>query len=256
MLKTRLIAVIIVRDGQVVQSVQFKHTNVIHSDAFHAIEAFNRWAVDEIIFLDVSREDRGREQFTQIVEHVSRTCFVPLSVGGWIRSEDDAVKLLASGADKLVVNTLLHSNPALVSALVQRFGTQCIVASIDFTHTESVGPRVCVDRGREIINHSPLDWARHAEQLGVGEIMLNCIERDGARKGYDLDVLSDVCSGVNVPVIAFGGVFRWKHLVAGVEAGASAVAAANIFHYTEHSTKHAKRHMRDQGILVRNEGVL
>ena len=256
MLKTRLIAVIIVRDGQVVQSVRFKHTNVIHYDAFHAIETFNRWSVDEIVFLNVSRTDAGREQFREIVEHVSKTCFVPLSVGGWVTSEEYAASLLSSGADKIVINTLLHSDPELVQKLVARFGTQCMVGSIDFTQTEGVGPRVCVDRGQEVINATPVEWALFAQELGVGEIFLNCIERDGARKGFDLPVLGEVCNAVTIPVIAFGGVFRWKHLVEGVNAGASAVAAANIFHYTEHSTKHAKRHMADHGVLVRNEGVL
>jgi len=256
MLKTRLIAVIILRDGQVVQSVKFKHTNVIHYDAFHAIETFNRWSVDEIVFLDVSREDKGRQLFTDIVQHVSKTCFVPLAVGGWIRNEDQAQQLLAKGADKLVVNSILHDDPDLVTRLSARFGKQCIVGSMDYTHTECSGARVCIDRARHVTNHDPVAWARHAESLGVGEIMLNCVERDGNRKGYDLSMIKAVSENISIPLIAFGGVFRWKHLVEGAQAGASAVAAANIFHYTEHSTKHAKRHMADHGILVRQEGLI
>jgi len=255
MLKTRLIAVIILRDGQVVQSVQFKHTNVIHYDAFHAIETFNRWSVDEIIFLNVSRSDDGKAQFLDIVRKVSETCFVPLAVGGWVTDESYAKSLLASGADKIVVNTLLHNNPGLVARLAEKFGTQCIVSSIDFSRTET-GSRVCIDRSGIVINKHPREWACYAESMGVGEIMLNCVENDGNRKGYALDELRAVCDSVSIPVIAFGGVFRWKHLVEGVEAGASAVAAANIFHYTEHSTKHAKRFMADKGVLVRKEGVI
>ncbi len=255
MLKKRLIAVIILRDGQVVQSVQFKHTNVIHYDAFHAIETFNRWSVDEIIFLNVSRDKKGTEQFVEIVEKVSQTCFVPLAVGGWIEDEDYARRLISSGADKLVLNSAFHDRPELVSTLAARFGTQCIVSSIDFS-LEDNGPKVCIDRGRQCLDSHPLEWAKHVEQLGAGEIMLNCIQHDGKRRGYALDVLQQVANAVSIPLIAFGGVFRWKHFVEGIEAGADAVAAANIFHYTEHSTKHAKRFMADHGIAVRKEGVI
>lgn len=255
MLKTRLIAVIILRDGQVVQSVQFKHTNVIHYDAYHAIETFNRWAVDEIIFIDVSRNSESRQRFSEIVKKVSTTCFVPLSVGGWIESEDYAAELLSCGADKLVVNTIVHTQPELVTRLSERFGRQCIVASIDFNQTEQ-GPRVTIDRAQQELAISPVDHALKAQALGAGEIMLNCVQRDGNRKGYDLQTLEAVCQAVDVPVIAFGGVFRWKHLVQGVQAGADAVAAANIFHYTEHSTKHAKRHMADHDVAVREEGII
>lgn len=255
MLKTRLIAVIILRDGQVVQSVQFKHTNVIHYDAFHAIETFNRWSVDEIIFIDVSRHSNGRALFRDIVKKVSQTCFVPMSVGGWVDSEDYAAELLASGADKLVVNSIIHDSPELVRKLSERFGRQCIVASIDFNKTDS-GPKVTIDRGRHEIDIDPVSHARKAEQLGAGEIMLNCVQHDGNRKGYANDVLAEVCHSVDIPVIAFGGVLRWKHLVEGIEAGAHAVAAANIFHYTEHSTKHAKRHLANHGVAVRQEGII
>lgn len=255
MLKTRLIAVIILRDGQVVQSVKFKHTNVIHYDAIHAIETFNRWSVDEIVLLNVSRSPDGREQFSDIVKHVSASCFVPLAVGGWIDSMSYADTLLRNGADKLVVNTIVHTDHQLVKDLVAQYGSQCIVASIDFENTEQ-GPEVSIDRAQQLIGISPVEYAKNAESLGVGEILLNCVQHDGNRKGYALDTLRDLSQAVDVPVIAFGGVFRWKHLVEGVEAGADAVAAANIFHYTEHSTKHAKRHMSDAGILVRNEGII
>ena len=131
MLKKRLISVLILRDGQVVQSVRFKHTNVIHYDPVHAMEAFNKWAVDEIVILNVSRNENSRDQFAEIIERISRHCFVPLSVGGWIDSYDYAQRLLRSGADKLVVNTILADDPTLVSRLSMRYGRQCIVASMD-----------------------------------------------------------------------------------------------------------------------------
>lgn len=263
MLKKRLVAVIIVRDGQVVQSVQFKHTNVIHYDAIHAIETFNRWSIDEIVLLNVSRSDdhfgnvsdKGKQQFLEIVDKVSETCFVPMTVGGWITDEAYASDLIQRGADKLVVNTIVEDDPELLTRLSNRFGKQCLVASIDFRKTDQ-GELVFVDRGARNTGQSPINWAIYAASLGAGEILLNCVEHDGKRKGYDCKVLKAICEAVNIPVIAFGGVFRWKHFVEGIDAGADAVAAANIFHYTEHSTKHAKRFMSDQGVLVRKEGLI
>lgn len=246
---------IILRDGQVVQSVQFKHTNVIHYDAVHAIETFNRWSVDEIVFLNVSRTPDGQQQFLDIVEQVSEHCFVPLAAGGWITNEDYGAQLVARGADKLVVNSAIKRQPELVKQLITRFGSQCVVASIDYKSTDQ-GEQVVIDRGAEPIGMHPVTWAQYAEQLGCGEIFLNSVDHDGNRKGYNLQELNNVANAVSIPVIAFGGVFRWQHLLDGIVHGADAVAAANIFHYTEHATKRAKRYLADRGIPVRQEGTL
>lgn len=254
MLKKRLIAVLILRDGQVVQSVRFKHTNVIHYDPVHAMEAFNKWAVDEIVILNVSRNENSRDQFAEIIERISRQCFVPLAAGGWIDSGGYAQRLLRSGADKLVVNTILADDPALVSRLSMRYGRQCIVASMDAKRDECGMPGLVVDRGTRWIDARPEAWARKAVELGVGEIFFNSVDHDGARKGYDLDSLRKVCAAVSVPVIAFGGVFSWDHLVQGIDAGSSAVAVANQFHYTEQSTRKAKSHLATAGVLVRQQG--
>ncbi len=253
MLKKRLIAVLILRDGQVVQSVRFKHTNVIHSNAIHAIECFNKWAVDEIVILNVSRDAASREQFAEVVGNISSECFVPLTAGGWITDMEYAGQLLRSGADKLCINTAFLDDPELVKALSLRYGRQCIVASMDVKADEA-GVRVMVDRGSRDTGSDPVAWAQRAAELGAGEIFFNSIDHDGNRKGYHLDVLKQVCSAVDVPVIAFGGVFQWQDLVDGIHAGAAAVAAANIFHYTEHSTKKAKRFMAEAGVPVRSEG--
>jgi imidazole glycerol-phosphate synthase subunit HisF len=253
-LKTRLVAVLILRDGRVVQSVRFKHTNAIHYDAVHAIECFNRWAVDEIVMLNVSRDPQSAGAFAQAVEAVSGACFVPLSAGGWITDEAFAERLLKSGADKLVLNTALADAPALVTRLSTHYGAQCIVGSVDVKRDAGGVPRVAVDRGARHAADDPVAWAVRAESLGVGEVFFNSIDHDGARKGYDLTTLKAICAAVRVPVIAFGGVFTWDHLVEGVRAGAAAVAAANIFHYTEHSTKRAKKHLAMAGIPVRIEG--
>ncbi|MGV3757277.1 MAG: imidazole glycerol phosphate synthase subunit HisF [Verrucomicrobiota bacterium] len=251
MLKKRLIAVLIIRDGAVVQSVRFKHTNSIHYDPVHAIECFNKWAVDEIVILNVSRDASSREGFADVVKRICRKCFVPLAVGGWITDADFARSLLNAGADKLVLNTAFADNPPLVEALSSRFGRQCIVASMDVKRDESGTPLVIVDRAQRSTGKSPEEWAKHAVELGAGEIFFNSVDHDGARRGYDLESLRQVCAAVEVPVIAFGGVFQWKHLVEGIEAGAEAVAAANIFHYTEHATIKAKKHLTEAGVRVR-----
>ena len=189
MLKKRLIAVLILRDGQVVQSIKFKHTNVIHYNPVHAMEAFNKWSVDEIVLLNVSPGASSRETFAMSVDEVSRHCFVPLSVGGWITDADYARELLAKGADKLVLNTAFADDPALVQTLSRRFGKQCIVASIDVKRDEGGIARVAVDRGQRMLDDRPVDWALRAQGLGAGEIFFNSIDHDGARKGYDLESL-------------------------------------------------------------------
>jgi imidazole glycerol-phosphate synthase subunit HisF len=251
MLKKRLIAVLIVNNGPVVQSVRFKHTNAIHYDAVHAIESFNKWAIDEIIILNVDRLPESRNKFADIVMHISTECFVPLTAGGWITDEGYAEKLLRSGADKLVLNTAFANDPSFVKRLSDRYGQQCIVGSMDVMLRGDGETTVHVDRGRVDTGKTPANWARFLAENGAGEIFFNSIDHDGARKGYNLPVLSGVCDAVNVPVIAFGGVFTWDHLVQGFHAGAQAAAAANIFHYTEHSTKKAKKALFDHDIKTR-----
>ena len=252
MLKHRLIPVLILRDGMVVQSIQFKHTNVIHWNAVTAVDFFNRWAVDEIVVLDVSRKKRKREKFYEVVDALSRKCFVPLTVGGWVDSVEEIRSLLRLGGDKVTINTEAVRRPELITEAAKVFGSQCIVASIDAKHHGGDDYEVYIDRGREPTGISPVDWARQVRERGAGEIFLNCIDRDGFRQGYDLALVRAVASAVDIPVIAMGGVFEWQHLVDGItEGGADAAAAANIFHYTEHSTRKAKDYMRAAGVEVR-----
>lgn len=254
MLKKRLIAVLIIEGGRVVQSIKFKHTNAIHYDPLHAIESFNKWSVDEIVLLNVSKDRESRKDFAEITERISSSCFVPLTVGGWIDDEDYAKNILRSGADKLIVNTIIKHKPELVEKLSKRYGNQCIVASIDVKKNKQDKTEVIVDRGRCFTGVEPVSWAKQAIALGCGEIFFNSIDHDGARKGYDLESLGKICKTVDVPVIAFGGVFSWDHLIEGINIGADAVAAANIFHYTEQATRRAKSHMSNHGINVRSEG--
>lgn len=254
MLKHRLVAVLIVSDSRVVQSIKFRHTNAIHYDPLHAIESFNKWSVDEMVLLNVSRDRESRAAFADLTDRISRYCFVPLSVGGWIDEEDYAKVILRSGADKIVVNTILADDPELVTRLSLRYGRQCIVGSMDVKREEPHSAMVWIDRGKRSTGVSAAEWAKRAARLGCGEILFNSIDHDGARKGYDLESLTQVCESVDIPVIAFGGVFTWRHLVEGITAGADAVAAANIFHYTEQATRKAKSYMAQQGIKVRTEG--
>jgi len=253
MLKKRLIAVLIVNNGPVVQSVRFKHTNAIHYDAVHAIESFNKWAIDEIVILNVDRAPDSKEKFADIVLHISSQCFVPLTAGGWITDDAYAEKLLRFGADKLVLNTLFANDPRLVKHLSERYGQQCIVGSIDVKRRDDGATTVHVDRGRKDTGEAPVTWARFMVECGAGEILFNSIDHDGARRGYNLQILAQICSAVSVPVIAFGGVFNWDHLAEGLNAGAQAVSAANIFHYTEHSTRKAKRYLADKNFPIRKE---
>ena len=254
MLKKRVIAVILDRDGEVVQSVKFKHTNVVHYDTQVAVETFAGWSVDEIVLLNVSKSPESRERFVATLNTVSRSCFVPLAAGGWITSREYASELLRNGADKLVFNTLLADDPKKVTEFSQVFGRQCIVASIDASRDEEGNPIVCVDRGRRPISETPLAWAKRAEALGAGEILFNSIPHDGARRGLDLETLQTICKAVDIPVIGFGGVLIWKHLLEGVEAGCDAVAAANQFHYQENATRRAKSFLADKGVPIRREG--
>lgn len=252
MLKHRLIAVILVRDGRVVQSVRFRHTNVIHYDSIHAIESFNKWAIDEIAVLNVSRDESSKSDFVNVIHKISEECFVPLSVGGWIDNVEYARTILANGADKLIVNTYAFLHPEFITELARKFGDQCVVVSIDSKQDEIGEEFVTIDRGRKVTDMKAAEWAKKAESLGAGEIFINSIDFDGNRKGYNLKLIKAITNIVSIPVIAMGGVFTWNHLADGVTVGkADAVAAANIFHYTEHSTKKAKKYLLDAGLNFR-----
>lgn len=251
MLKHRLIPNIILNNGNVVQSINFKHTNVI-GNAITAVDFFNSWAVDEILLLDVSRDTVKREDFHKIVKGLSKRCFIPLTVGGWIKDVKEIHQLLNEGADKVCINTEGFLNPDLIRESSRIFGSQCIVASIDVKKNESGQHEVFIDRGIKSTKTDPISWAKKVQALGAGEILLTSIDNDGSRKGYDIELLKKVCGQVTIPVIAFGGVGEWQHLVDGITLGkADAVSAANIFHYTEHSTYKAKEFMQKANLNVR-----
>jgi cyclase len=173
-------------------------------------------------------------------------------VGGWIFETQEVNKILRLGADKIIINTQAFLDPQFINDCARIYGSQCVVVSIDVKIQDNGRYEVFIDRGRRLTDMDPVTWAQKASKMGAGELFLNCIDHDGFRQGYNLDLLRKVVDSIDIPVITMGGVFTWQHLVDGVIiGGADAVAAANIFHYTEHSTKKAKTYMRSKGIDVR-----
>jgi cyclase len=251
-LKKRLIPTLVLRDGTVVRSVNFKHTNVIHWKPMTAVDFFNKWAVDEIVLLDASRDQAQRERFYEVVDGLSRKCFVPLTVGGWVTGADEVRRLLRLGADKVAINTEAVRRPELITECARTFGAQCMVVAIDVRRDSDGTPAVWIDRGRARTPWTAAAWAREAEGRGAGEIFLTSIDRDGTGSGYDLPLVRAVVEAIAIPVIAFGGASAWSHLAEGITvAGADAVSAANVFHFTEQSTRKAKDYLRHAGIDVR-----
>lgn len=251
MLKKRLIATLLCSNGRVVQSINFKHTNVI-GNAITAVDFFNTWAVDEIVILDVSRSNDFRSQFYKVIEGLSERSFVPLTVGGWVTEPEDVRNLLELGADKVVINTHAYRQRDFIHDVSHIFGTQCIVVSVDVKTNETGDYEVFVNRGQEPTGLHPLEWTQEMEKQGAGEIYLTSIDRDGSRLGYDIELIMMIAEALDIPVIASGGVGNWQHLVDGIVSGtADAVSAANIFHFTEHSTKKAKEFIQETDIDVR-----
>lgn len=253
MSKRRLIATLLINNGVVVQTRRFKRTNVV-GNAFTAVDFFNTWTVDEIVILEISNTRDHLERFEGIVEELSRRCFVPLSVGGKVDSLAAATRYTRRGADKVVVNTHAVERPGLIGEIAGDFGSQCVVLSIDAAPDPArpSGYQVMIDNARRATGRDVLDWAREGVARGAGEVLVNAVEHDGDKRGYDLALVRSLADALEVPVIAMGGVGEWRHLVEGaVEGHADAVAAGNIFHYTEHSTKKAKEFMAAAGLNVR-----
>jgi len=249
MVKTRLIACLLWRDGLLIQSRNFKHTNAV-GNAFVAVEFFNNWAIDEIVLLNVSRNGDNWEKFIVHVRELSRRCFVPLTVGGFIKNCENIRELLAAGADKVCINSAAFKHPELIRDGAKTYGNQCIVVSIDAKKTTF--DEVHINQGTTATGMDVVDWSKKAEKLGAGEIFLTSIDKDGSLKGYDIDMLKKVSLAVGIPVIASGGAGEWQHFVDAIVKGKSdAVSAANIFHYSEQSTKKAKDFMNAAGINIR-----
>lgn len=260
MLKRRLVPVVLVRDGLCVQSRQFTRYQVLGKPE-SVVQRLSVWASDELVILNISRGDRltpGRTD-TRYVDHVdslgllsevARVALMPISAGGGIRSLSDIEAHLRSGADKVVVNSQALATPDFVDESSRAFGAQCIVVSIDF-RWEGDRWSVYADGGRAATERSLVDWGIEVAERGAGEILVNSIDRDGSRSGYDIPALEAVTESAGIPVIALGGVGAWPHFAEGLDAGVDAVAAANIFHHSENSVYEAKAHLYEAGYPVR-----
>jgi len=249
MLKKRLIAVIIVSENKVVQTKNFFHTNIIHYDPIYSIEAMGKWDLDELIIINATKKKNSYE-FLNLISKISKKVFLPLTVGGWVNDIEYSKKLFNSGADKILVNTSFYTNKNFIKKFVDIFGSQALVASIDSkkVKNESI---VHIDRCRYSTGIKTLEWCKNIEKMGAGEMFLNSYENDGSDKGLDLKLFNQVLKKSKIPVILFGGVSSWKHLKKGFETSADAVAAANIFHYSENSTTNAKNYLIKNKINLR-----
>jgi imidazole glycerol-phosphate synthase subunit HisF len=247
----RVIPCLDVDGGRVVKGVNF----VDLADAGDPVELAARYdamGADEVVFLDITASSAARDTMVDVVARTAEQVFIPLTVGGGVRSVDDARRLLRAGADKVSVNTAAIERPDLVSELSATFGAQCVVVAIDARRTEDGRARVFTHGGRRSTELDAVAWAAEVAGRGAGEILLTSMDRDGTRAGFDLELTRAVVDAVPVPVIASGGVGTLDHLVEGVvEGGADAVLAASIFHYGEFTVAEAKEALTAAGVVVR-----
>ena len=254
-LAKRIIPCLDCENGRVVKGVQF----VDIRDAGDPVEVSKRYCdqgADEITFLDITASSEGRATTVETVSAIAGQVFIPLTVGGGIRTLDDIRVMLNAGADKVSINTSAVHNPEFVREAAERFGSQCIVVAIDAKKVSEDGEpdswQVFTHGGRNATGLDVIEWAKRMVSYGAGEILLTSMDRDGTKNGFDLALTSAVSDAVNVPVIASGGVGNLQHLVDGVKTGkADAVLAASIFHFGEHSIPEAKQFMAEQGVEVR-----
>jgi imidazole glycerol-phosphate synthase subunit HisF len=254
-LAKRIIPCLDVDNGRVVKGVQF----VDIRDAGDPVEVARRYyeqGADEITFLDITASSDERETMAHVVEAVAAEVFIPLTVGGGVRSLADVRRLLNAGADKVGINTAAVVRPEFVAEAAARFGNQCIVVAVDAKRVSAAGEalrwEVFTHGGRRATGIDALEWARRMADYGAGELLVTSMDRDGTREGFDLELMRAMNEAVNVPLIASGGVGTLEHLAAGViEGGADAVLAASIFHFGEHTVGEAKAYMAQRGIEVR-----
>lgn len=250
MITARVIPCLDVKDGRVVKGVKFQGLRDAGDPAERAA-AYEAQGADELVILDVSATTEGRKTAAETVRRVREVLSIPLTVGGGVRSVEDARRLLDAGADKVAVNTAAVRDPSVVTAIADRFGRQCAILALDAAARDGGGWEVVVASGRERTGLDVLDWSRQAVAAGAGEIVLTSWDRDGTRQGYDLDLLRAVSDAVPVPIVASGGADSAAHLLEGLRAGADAVLAASIFHYGETTVDEVKAYLRAHGIEVR-----
>jgi cyclase len=254
-LAKRIIPCLDVDAGRVVKGVRFVEIRDA-GDPVEVARRYNEEGADEITFLDITASSDERETMVHVVEEVASQVFIPLTVGGGIRTAEDILRMLNAGADKVAINTAAVFNPEFVREATERFGSQCIVVAIDAKRVSGEGEparwEIFTHGGRKPTGLDALEWARRMADYGAGELLLTSMDRDGTREGFDLELTRAVSEAVPIPVIASGGVGNLQHLVDGVkDGGADAVLAASIFHFAEHSIGEAKRFMADRDVEVR-----
>ncbi|MDX1633993.1 MAG: imidazole glycerol phosphate synthase subunit HisF [Marinobacter sp.] len=254
-LAKRIIPCLDVDKGRVVKGVNFVDIRDA-GDPVAVARKYNEQGADEITFLDITASHESRDTTYETVERMASEVFIPLTVGGGVRTVDDIRKLLNAGADKVSINTAAVFNPGFVQEAAERFGSQCIVVAIDAKRVSAEGEparwEIFTHGGRKATGLDAVEWARRMTRLGAGELLLTSMDRDGTKVGFDLGLTRAISDAVSVPVIASGGVGELQHLADGVTlGGADAVLAASIFHFGQHTIPEAKAFMREQGIEVR-----
>ena len=254
MLKVRVIPTLLWKSYGLVKGVGFDSWRRV-GPVLPAVKVYNNREVDELLLVDITANQSEDAIDFESVADFGNDCFVPLTVGGGISRIEQVQRLLRAGADKVVVNTQAYANPGLISEIASRHGSQCVVSSVDVR--KSGASWVCYSHsGTRATGRDVVEWVREVEDRGAGEILITSIERDGTMTGYDLPLIMTVVNSVNIPVIASGGAGNYSHMVEAVKCGgASAVAAASIFHFTEQTPAGAKAAMAAEGIAVRNEFV-
>jgi len=250
MLKNRIIPCLDVKNGRVVKGINFVDLKDA-GDPVEQAKIYSDGGADEICFLDITASNENRDTIYNVVKDTSKKCFVPLTVGGGVRSIEDINKLLNCGADKVSINTAAVQNAELVIESSKKFGSQCIVVAIDAKKNGEIW-EVFTHGGRKNTGINAIEFAKKMEECGAGELLITSMDRDGTQVGYDIDLMNKISSTINIPVIASGGVGNLDHLVDGIKLGkASAVLAASIFHYGKYSVKEAKQYLDSKGIPVR-----
>lgn len=255
MLKLRVIPCLDVKDGRVVKGVRFEGLRDA-GDPVEAAKAYDAAGADELTFLDITASHEDRGTLLDVVRRTAEACFMPLTVGGGVRTVEDIRSLLLAGADKVSINTAAVTNRGFVREAADKFGDQCIVVAIDAKRVSQAGEadrwEIFTHGGRKPTGIDALAYAREVVSLGAGEILLTSMDRDGTRDGYDIALTRAISDAVSVPVIASGGVGTLDHLVAGARDGkASAVLAASIFHFGDYTIRQAKEHMEAAGLPMR-----
>lgn len=251
MQKIRIMPTLLFKDVGLVKGIQFNSWRRVGA-ALQTIKVYNMREVDELVFLDISASLAGRGPDTEAIDELADECFMPMTVGGGVGRIEDVMRLLRVGADKVAMNTAAVECPELIGEAARRFGSQCVVVSIDARRHSAGDYEAYTRAGTCATGQDPVEVARRAEALGAGEILLTSIDRDGTMEGYDTELIRRVSTAVGIPVIASGGAGTYEHMAEALEqGGASAVAAASMFHFTQQTPLEAKRYLKTRGFAVR-----